>query len=114
MVQEEEEAYKGQRLELTGAKQCLVRMTRTCALMNSRQLSFLAQDLLMTKQLNILAWNRKDLMNLCPQLESYEQLKAHGGGEAIFYGYISSRSNTFLCMPLNPGVYEQHSTDLMG
>lgn len=66
MVQEEGEAYKSQRLGLTGAKQCLVRMTRTCVLMISRQLSFLPQDLLMTKQLNILAWNMKDLMNLYP------------------------------------------------
>lgn len=113
MVQEEGEASKGQRFGLTGAKQCLVRMTRTRALINSHQLSFLAQDLLMTKQLSILARNRKDLTSLHPQLESYEQLMAYGGGEAIFYGCISSSSNTFLWMPPNPGVYEQYSTDLL-
>lgn len=99
MVQEEE-AYKGQRLEFTGAKQCLVRMTRTRALMNSRQLSFLAQDLLITKQLNILAWNRKDLMNLHSQLESYEQLKAYGGGEAIFlWVYLQADQTPFFGCP---------------
>lgn len=99
MVQEEGEASKGQRLGLTGAKQCLVRMTRTRALTNSCQLSFLAQDLLMTKQLSILAWNRKDLTSLHPQLESYEQLMAYGEGKPFFMGVSPVDQTPFFGCP---------------
>lgn len=99
LPQEEGEVYKSQRLGLTGAKQYLVRMTRTRALMISRQLSFLAQDLLMTKQLNILAWNRKGLMNLYPQLESYEELMAYGGGKATFMGVAPVDQTPFFGCP---------------
>lgn len=99
MVQEEGEASKGQRLGLTGAKQCLVRMTMTRSLMTSRQLSFLAQDLCMTKQLSILAWNRKDLTSLHPQLESYEQLMAYGGGKPFFMGVSPVDQTPFFGCP---------------